>query len=58
MKTTLITVFLVCSVASLNANYGIIETYEEDYDDDANMTEDGEEISNMLASLTSRSILM
>jgi hypothetical protein len=48
MKTTLITVFLVCSVASLNAKYGIIETYEEDYEDDANMTEDGEEISNKI----------
>ena len=61
MKITLIAVFLVCLVANLNTNHVIIETYDNDnynYDDDANISEGGDEIGNILASLASRSILI
>ena len=58
MKTILIIVLFVCLLASLNTTHVIVETYDEDFDDDANITEDGEEIGNILAFVISISILI
>ena len=49
---------LVCSVASQNTKHAFIESYDNDYDDDVNMTESCEDSGKILLSLTSKSFLI
>ena len=54
MKTTLIVLLIVCLAAIINTKHVIIETIDKDYDDDANITEESEEIGTISTSLATR----
>ena len=54
MKTTMFALLIVCLAAILNTKHVIIETIDTDYDDNAYIIENSQEIGTTLISLATR----